>query len=90
MAFRPAPTAAANTTADTSWKADGFLNLYLPTKGGGRRKLGTIALKKSRTSEAELLAWLEEDPSRVAKVLDSLIIDFQTAEPKEGSSFDLS
>ena len=89
MAFRPANNTAAAPSNDTSWKADGFLNMYLPTKGGGRRKLGTITLKKSRTSEAELLAWLEEDPSRVAKILDSLIMDFQTAEPKEGSSFDL-
>lgn len=56
-------------------KADGFLNLYLPGKNG-RKKLGAIALRKSNDNEAQLIAWLQEDPARVSVLLQKLEIDF--------------
>jgi hypothetical protein len=90
MAFNT--NAGATTTAavkDDSWKAQGFLNLYLPTKDGKQRKLGAIPLRASNVNEAPLLAWLNEDPERVQIILDKLIMSYQSATPAEGTGFDI-
>ena len=86
MAFSNNATRNTNA-ADDSWKAQGFINLYLPSKDGKRRKLGAIPLKTNKASEAELLAFLEKDPANMAKVLSSLIAEYQSAEPAAGSGF---
>lgn len=72
-----------------AWKAQGYLNLYLPTKGGKSRKLAAIALKDDKPVEKDLRAWLEKDPSRAAKLLSALTIEYQSATPAEGSGFAL-
>lgn len=72
-----------------SWKADAFINLYLPTKAGGRRKLGSVPLKGARPSEADLLKWLQEDPTRVSVILSKLELDFQLAGGNDDAAFDL-
>ena len=78
-----------NGPANDSWKAQGFLNLYLPSKSGGRRKLGAIPLKEANFHEAKLLTWLNEDPSRAEKILEALEIEYRSAEPTEAAGFDL-
>jgi len=90
MAFNTNTAAASNGTKNESWKAAGFLNLYLPTKGGARRKLGAIALKEGRHNEKAMLDWLNEDPSRVQIILDKLVIEYNPATPADTSGFDLS
>jgi hypothetical protein len=73
-----------------AWRAQGFLNLYLPSKDGGkRRKLGAIPLKKAKPSEGQLIDWLKEDPSRVKAILAKLEIEFQSSEPSDRAAFDL-
>jgi len=79
----------ANNPSNETWKAQGFLNFYLPAKNGARKKLGAIPLKESRTSDKALLAWLNEDPSRVATILSKLEIEFQSALPADTSGFAL-
>lgn len=74
---------------DDSWKAAGFLNLYLPSKSGGRRKLGAIPLKESKPSEKAILDWLNADPSRVATILSKLEMEYQSAVPSDTSGFAL-
>lgn len=86
MSFR---SNAQATTNDDSWKASGFINLYLPSKDGKRRKLGAIALRDSRASEKSLNEWLAKDPANMAKVLGKLIMEYQSATPAEGSGFDI-
>lgn len=87
MAFNPNNAPAQR---DDSWKAQGFLNLYLPSKvPGERKKLGAIPLKDSKPNEKELRAWLEEDSTRVAMILEKLVIEYQPAVPAEGTGFDL-
>lgn len=81
-------TAEANQGND-SWKAQGFLNFYLPTQDGKRKKLGAIALKDSRADEKRLLAWLNEDPTRAEKILASMVVEYRSATPQEGSGFAL-
>jgi len=80
-----------NSASNDSWKAQGFLNLYLPSKDGGkRRKLGAIPLKESKPSEKQMLDWLNEDPTRVAAIMSKLVIEFQSAQASDTAGFDLS
>ena len=69
MAFRTNTSAAAamsNTLNQENWKADGFVNLYLPsTDGGKRKKLGAIPLRANKPAEAALLEWLKKDANNV-------------------------
>lgn len=87
MAFQSNAQAAA--PANDNWKAQGFLNLSLPSKDGGKVKLGAIPLKTSNPREKALIDWLTEDPTRVSVILDKLVIEYRSAEPKAGSNFDL-
>lgn len=79
----------SNNTNNDQWKAQGFLNFYLPSENGGRAKLGAIALKDGTKNSAALLAWLEADEDNAAKLLSSLIVEFRSAEPAAGSGFKL-
>ena len=87
MAFQ-SNTAAAQP-AQENWKADGFINLYLPSKDGGkRRKLGAIPLKNLKPAEKQLMAWLLEDPvANAAKILAKLELEFQSATPADTAGF---
>ena len=89
MAFQNAVTNAAAAPSNDNWKAKGFLNFYLPAKNGGRKKLGAIPLKETKANEKMLLAWLNEDPSRVGQILSKLEIEYQSALPAETSGYDL-
>ena len=91
MAFNP-NRKNSNTAASTdndSWKAQGFINIFLPSKAGGRRKLGSIALKESNDNQKLLLDWLNADEGNAAKLAAAMIVEFQSATPDEGTSFDL-
>ena len=91
MAFRTNTAAAqTNDTNNDSWKAAGFINLYLPsTDGGKRKKLGAIPLRSSKPSEAALLEWLKKDPANAAKLLSKLELDFQSVEASAAIGFAL-
>lgn len=90
MAFNQSNAQRNDQANSDSWKAQGFLNLYLPSKEAGKRKkLGAIPLKESKASEKALLQWLNEDPSRAQQILAKLEIEFQSAVPGEASGFDL-
>ena len=90
MAFATSSAATAQpSTTNESWKAQGFLNLYLPAKNGQRRKLGAIPLKESKANEKQLLAWLNEDPSRVTQILAKLEIEYQSAASNDEHAFAL-
>lgn len=89
MAFNNKSNTGNTDSSAEGWKAQGFLNLYLPSKDGKKRKLGAIPLKESKPSEKALLVWLNEDPTRVAKILASLQMEYQSAVPNEATGFDL-
>ena len=88
MAFASSAQTPASTSNE-NWKAQGFLNFYLPAKNGQRRKLGAIPLKDSKANEKQLRAWLEEDPSRVAQILAKLEIEYQSAASNDEHAFAL-
>jgi hypothetical protein len=96
MAFQPsasrAPAASSNAQND-AWKAQGFLNLYLPGPDGKQLKLGAIPLKESNVrgvNEKKMLAWLNEDPSRVSIILSKLTIEYRPVVETESAGFDMS
>lgn len=67
-----------NNQNNDNWKAQAFLNFYLPKANGeGRHKIGAIPLKDARKYEANLIKRLSEDPEAIKKMLGMLQIDFQ-------------
>lgn len=72
------------------WKADAFLNVFLPRRNGTRMKLGYFALKENNIDQAKLIAWIKEDPEgRLASLLDKLVIEFHEVSNQEESDLDL-
>lgn len=94
MAFNTNATTGKNTSGNgipDNKKATGFLNLYLPNIGGGRRKLGAIPLRSMYKNEADLADWLAADPAgRVAILLSKLEIEYNASTPAESTAFDMS
>lgn len=88
MSFKP-NAAVATGPANEAWKAQGFLNLYLPRINGQRAKLGAIPLKSNKPNEKKLLDWLNEDPSRVSQIMAKLVMEYQSATPADTAAFDL-
>lgn len=77
---------------DKDWKADGFLNFYMPRKNAdgtdGRGKLGAIPIKGGDKSDFKgLIEWLKADPKNAAKLASVVTIEFQTAEPAARGAF---
>lgn len=91
MAFRSntATRATRSNAQDDSWKADGFVNIYLTRKNGERAKLGVITLRDSKENEAQLREWLESDPANIGKLAQKLVIDYRSAKAGPDSGFDL-
>lgn len=85
--FKAAET--KDTPAQAKWKASGFINLYLTDREGNRRKLGAIPLKDGNPRHKALRAWLEEDPTRVNKVIEALEADYQPATTADAPDFDV-
>lgn len=82
MAFQPAsssapaPTAARRGNGDYE-KAIGFINVYIPTVGGGKRKVGTLALNASKTTEKAVHDRLVEGGEEaLARLAEIMILEF--------------
>lgn len=89
MGFSTSSSAAQNNT-NTDWKAQAFINLYLPDSETGKpRKLGAIALKVSNPAEKGLMEWLQADPTRVKNILAALTADFHAVDPAKPNGFKL-
>lgn len=75
-----ATNTAATKRADRN-EAKGFLNIYLPTAGGGRKKLGSLPLRESYRTEAQVLAQLKDDPQAVGRLVEALEVEFNPYDP---------
>lgn len=81
-------TAAAQTNTD--WKANGFINMYLPDAETGKpRKVGAIALKNSNGAEKSLLDFLNADPANITKVMAALTADYRSVDNAKVVGFKL-
>ena len=79
---------SGNNSAD--WKADAFLNVFLPRRNGTRMKLGFFALKENNVDQSKLIAWIKEDPeNRLHTLLDKLVIEFHEVNQRDESDLDL-
>lgn len=73
---------------DDSWKAQGFINLYITAPDGTKKKLGAIPLKDARNAERSLREWLSANPEKnAAKLLSALAIEYRDAE-SDGPAMD--
>ena len=79
---------AAASVKDDSWKAQGFINIFLPGKNGQSRKLGSISLKVSREADAQLLDRLDADPEFIKVLAQHMTFDYQAVDT-ESTGFDL-
>lgn len=71
--------------------ADGFINVWLPVKGGGRTKIGTFYLRDDENDPKQqmLREWLEENPEKNIEIFrDKIQMDYQPNVPKS-EEFDL-
>lgn len=67
-----------NNQSNQDWKADAFLNLFLPRKDGSRMKLGFCALKMSQQDQKQLIDWIKESPEEHLEILkQKLVIEFK-------------
>ena len=86
MAYNSSSAPAAQT--NTEWKANGFINLYLPDAETGKpRKVGALALKTSNKAENSLLTFLNADPANLAKVMAALTADFRAVDDAKPVGF---
>lgn len=78
-------TSPRNTSnrQDDEWKAEGFINLYLPKRNpdgsAGKFKLGAIPVK-DKGGMSKLLEMIQKDPEGAIKAIqENLTIDYQAA-----------
>jgi hypothetical protein len=82
MAFNTNTAAAASNASDNNWKADAFLNLYADKADGSSLKVGAIAFKLGKKTDAALIKRLSEEGG-VEALSKVLRLDFRmvTDEP---------
>ncbi|GEK52366.1 hypothetical protein [Vreelandella venusta] len=72
---------------DGRTKASGFLNVYVPTKGGGKRKLGTIALRADKPIEKAIMDRLNSDPEAgIQALMDNIELNYQAWNEDDASN----
>lgn len=64
-------------------RAEGFLNFYLPTKSGGRSKVGFITLKGQSVAQRQFMDAIiatKGDEEKIAALLAKVMVEFNPAE----------
>ena len=94
MAFQTPDNNAARTTNNVAkndeWKADAFINFSIPTRSGGRRKLGAIGLKLSKPMQKEILDFLADHGEEgLSQLKERMIMDFQRSDGDNGDALHL-
>ena len=73
-----------------NWKSDAFLNIYMPTRQGGRRKIGSVGLKLNKPQDKQLLDYLADaGDDGLAALKERIVLDFQRADGQNGDELDL-
>jgi len=83
---------AANQGGNQNWRADAFVNIYLPRRDGSRAKLGSISLKASRATDAQVIEHLQNAPdlaTALEQLKGRLEIDFNMADGSDSAALDL-
>ena len=67
------------------WKAQAFINIYVPAPNGGRRKIGSISLRESKPYEKAIIERLQEEGA-LESLQENAIFDFQLADKEVKTS----
>lgn len=91
MAFNLNPQVNAQAQNNDSWKADAFINLYLPGADGSPKKLGAIALHKRKKQDQQLIEALEgANAEKILEyILENLSANYQPADGSGAAGFAL-
>lgn len=73
-----APAGAQRRQRGQQAEAAGFINIYAPSSGGGRHKLGFLLLDKNVPWMAKLAARLEANPDDLGALQSVLEMEFNT------------
>lgn len=68
----------------------GFLNIRVPTKSGGTKKLAYKPFKAGDAADQQLQEWILENPEKHLEILrKKLVLDFQEYGEGDSNLFDL-
>lgn len=82
MAFQSAANNNRNSQRDEqndNWKAQAFINIYVPRADGSKAKIGAIPLKTAKKLEAALIERLKTEEGLKA-FANNVLFDFQMAD----------
>lgn len=65
------------------WQSDAFINVYLPTASGGKKKVGTIGLKMNKTADRQLMEHLNNGGS-LEEMAKAFQFEYRLNEENEG------
>ena len=71
-------------------KVDAYLNLYMKGKNGENKKIGALFMYNSSTNQKAVMAWLNEDPTRIEKLMSKLILTYVVDDPDAESDIDFN
>ena len=78
----------SNSNTNTSWKAQGFINVTIPTSDGlSMIKLGSIAIKGNTDRDKALLRYLAEDQGNINKLAGLMQFSYQPAGNGDSAAF---
>lgn len=96
MAFQPA--ARPDNTVSfpqqggrENWRSDAFINIYMPTRDGQRRKLGAIGLKADKPLDKQVLNYIADGDEEKAleAIKERMQLTFARADGNNGTELDL-
>ncbi len=70
------PQGNASAQSNESWKATGFVNLWVKRTDGSKFKLGAIPLREQKTTDAAIINRLRQEGG-VEALLNALEVDYQ-------------
>lgn len=91
MGFQTENNQSGSTGSTNNAKADaptGYINIYIPSRDGARKKLGAIALKDSNVNQKALREWLDADEANINNLMDALVGEY-TSVSGAPAEFDL-
>lgn len=80
---------SSESTGNDKWKADAFLNVYIPSKNGSEKKVGAIKLYKNKANDRQVIDFLSADEGNLEILKSKLILKFTNMEDREEDPLDL-
>lgn len=88
MGFQTENNQSTSTNNNAKDAPTGYINFYIPSRDGSRKKLGAIALKDSNANQKALREWLDADDANIQLLLNALVAEY-TSVSGAPAEFDL-